>query len=137
MNSDAPVKSIIISGNSKNQIIYKLYPDTEFSQGVWYISIPTVAYSSKVPVKQMCSVSCNLVKSQRIKNNYEVECYEQPFGIFMLESTSEKITNFSNNWLYINALSNELKITIQELGTNEILKADCDFHIHLLFKRIK
>ena len=96
MEIGAPVKSIIISGNTNTQISYKLYPDTEFSQGVWYMCMPSLAYSSNLEIKELCSVSCNLVKSQKVINNYDVQCYEQPFGIFLLESPSKKITSFGN-----------------------------------------
>ena len=66
MNNEAPIKSVIITGNSKSQITYKLHPDTEFSQGVWYISVSSLAYSSNIELNELCSVSCNLVKSHRI-----------------------------------------------------------------------
>ena len=138
MNNEAPIKSVIITGNSKSQITYKLHPDTEFSQGVWYISVSSLAYSSNIELNELFSVSCNLVKSHRIVNNYEVQCYEQPFGMFLLKSPSKNVINFGDSkWLYINALSNELKITIQKLESEDPLKADCDFYIHLLFKRVK
>ena len=88
----APIKSIAISGNLKNNDLkYILCPSTEFSEGVWYISISSVAFSTKTTIGEICEISCNLVKGQKYKkDSYEVELYNQPFGVFLFEAATQK-----------------------------------------------
>ena len=96
MTNEAPVKSIILSGSINSNLCYKLCPSTEFSEGVWNISISSVAYRCKAPnVNEISEISCNLVKSQKLNSNYEVESYDQPFGLLLIKSSdSKKIVNF-------------------------------------------
>ena len=93
MNAESPVKSVIINGKINNPITYKLFPSTEFSEGVWNISLVSISYTCATSdVEELCSVSCNMVKSQKLKDDsYTVESYEQPFGVFLLSSS--KIRN--------------------------------------------
>ena len=87
MDNKGPIKSVIINGNLKNnRLIYKLCPVTEFSNGVWNIAVKAVSYYCTTEnYKELCKISCNLVKAQKFNKSYEVECYEQPFGVFILE----------------------------------------------------
>ena len=88
MNISSPIKSVVIAGNLQNDdLIYKLCPSTEFSEGVWNICIVSLAYFCKNDVKEVCEVSSNLVKSQKYTPNSEVELYDQPFTLFVLDSS--------------------------------------------------
>ena len=82
-----PIKSVIISGNLRNnKIVYKLCPVTEFSCGVWNIAIKGLSYNCKIDnYKEVCKISCNLVKGQKFNKYFEVQTYQQPFGSFILE----------------------------------------------------
>jgi hypothetical protein len=53
----------------------KLCPNsTEFSQGLWNVSIPSISFScNERNVKEVCQFSCNFVKSQRWSKNNEIE----------------------------------------------------------------
>ena len=94
MDKKAPCKSVIISGNLKNNDLkYKLCPVNEFSEGVWNISILSIAYFCKAEnFEEHCQVSCNLAKAQKFNDiSFEVETYNQPFGIFLLEEGKRTI----------------------------------------------
>jgi hypothetical protein len=131
------LKSIIISGNLnvKNSLTYKLCPNnTEFSQGIWNISIPSISYSCEDQnVKEICQFSCNFVKSRRWSKG-QIESYEQPFGMFLLESTSKTIA-FEKTWFLMNADSNELIINVKNLNEN-YLNLNCFVSVLLLFKKL-
>ena len=92
MNGGAAIKSVIVSGNLNDNLVYKLCPNTEFSDGAWNVTIKSIGYSCLVPnFKDLCQISCNLVKSQRYKDSYEVESYDQPFNIFLLETKTTSL----------------------------------------------
>ena len=92
MNLAGPVKSVIISGNLQNEVLtYKLCPSSEFSDGVWNICILSLGYTcNENDVSEICEVTCNLVKSQKYNHNSEVESYDQPFSLFLLDSTNSR-----------------------------------------------
>ena len=103
MNNIGTIKSVIVSGNLNRNLVYKLCPNTEFSEGAWNINIKTIAYSCLIPnFKELCEISCNLVKSQRYNDSFEVESYDQPFTIFVLES--QKTTLNLGRTLFINVV---------------------------------
>ena len=84
---EAPIKSVTICGNLSKSVTYKLCPSNEFSEGVWNISVSSLLYKCNIPnFHAICEVSCNLSKAQRFNKFSEVELYQQPFGIFVLDS---------------------------------------------------
>ena len=93
MEHQGPIKSIIISGNLQNDdLVYKLCPSTEFSEGVWNIAVIGISYSCDIrDVEELCEISCNIVKAQKYNNSFEVQSYNQPFAIFLLESKKSVI----------------------------------------------
>jgi hypothetical protein len=112
------LKSVILKGDLGETISYKLCPATEFSEGVWTIALNSITYTSlsSIKVKDNFSISCNLVKGQKISKSNEVESYDQPLTSFLFESEKKKDTIYLNkNWFQINAVSNELKFIL----TNE------------------
>jgi hypothetical protein len=132
------VKSVILSGNLnvKNSLKYKLCPNsTEFSQGLWNISIPSISFSChERNVKELCQVSCNFVKAQRWSQNNEIESYEEPLGMFLLE-TGSKTIYLDKIWFKLNSDSNELYLHVT--NTNEIaLNIDCFISVLVLFQKI-
>ena len=137
MNNFSVIKSITISGNLRQKLVYKFCPNTEFTEGLWSIKIQSIGYVCAIPnFKEICEISCNLVKSQRYNTSFEVEVYNQPFNIFVLE-TQKTVLNFAAPWLNVNSLSNELQFTISSLRTNQKIEIDCDFYVQCLFQRIK
>ena len=83
-----------------------------------------------------CEISCNLSKAQKFNATFEVETYNQPFGIFLLQKGKRTIF-FDKNWLYVNSHSNELQIFICKVNSYQTLKIDCPVHVHCLFQRVK
>ena len=101
MDNKGPIKSVIISANLKDsKLIYKLCPVTEFSNGVWNIAVKSISFSCGIEnYKELCKISCNLVKSQKLNNFFQVESYEQPFGVFSLENGIHVINFGKKKWL--------------------------------------
>jgi hypothetical protein len=138
MFSSSYIKSVIISGNLnvKNSISYKLCPNsTEFGQGLWNVSIPSISFSCNVPnVREVCQLSCNLVKSQRWNRTNEIESYQQPFGMFIL-NTASKTVYFDKVWFKINTYSSEFIISVTNINDDD-LNFDCFVSVHVLFQKI-
>ena len=84
--NQAPIKSVVISGNLLNNLLtYELCPASEFSDGVWNLCNSSISYYCKAAnVNEICQISCNLVKSQRYNKSFEVETYDQPFNVFKI-----------------------------------------------------
>ena len=94
MDTRGPIKSVIISANLQKGLKYRLCPSTEFSEGVWNITISNIGYICNIPnYQEICEISCNVVKAQKYNETFEVQTYDQPFGIFVLES-KKKTVNF-------------------------------------------
>jgi hypothetical protein len=92
MDKFGPIKSVIISGNLNKKLFYKLCPNNEFSDGYWNISINTVAYSCRIAnFNVLCELTCNLVRGQKYNDSFQVESYDHPLAIFLLETTKTTI----------------------------------------------
>ena len=136
MAQKGPLKSIILSGNLNQNLKYQLCPVTEFSEGVWNITVCSIGYSCVENFFEHCEISCNLSKAQKFNEAFQVETYNQPFGLFLLHNGKRTIY-FDKNWLYLNSHSNELQIFISKVNSNEVLKLDCNVFVHCLFQRVK
>ena len=40
-------------------------------------------------------------------------------------------------WLYMNAHSNQLEVSVSKISAENTLEIDCDVNIHVLFQRVK
>ena len=136
-----PIKSVLIKGSIKDHLVYKLCPITEFSEGVWQLSISSIAYTVQPIVNELndfFSISCNLVKGQKYSSTNEVENYELSLSTFILRNKPTKITRniiyFEKEWFQINALSNELKITLRN-ENNVNFVYDSEVYIQVCFHR--
>ena len=137
MDLRAPIKSIILSGNLNQNLKYQLCPVTEVSEGVWNITVCSIGYSCDIEnFSEHCEISCNLSKAQKFNETFEVQTYNQPFGVFLLQK-GKGTAYFNKNWLYVNSYSNELQIFICKVNSNESLKIDCTVNVHCLFQRVK
>ena len=93
----APIKSVLLIGKVSSALIYRLCPSTEFSEGVWNLCLSSIAYSCTTPnIEELCSISCNMVKSQRFNQEFIVESYEQPLGLCLIK-TQKYSANFGNH----------------------------------------
>ena len=103
MDLKGPIKSVITTGNLKeNKLIYKLCPVTEFSDGVWNVAVKSISYVCQTEnLKEICKITSNLSKAQKFNNSFEVESYEQPFGIFLLEE-GKHVISFGKDRKYKN-----------------------------------
>ena len=136
-----PIKSVLLKGSINDYIVYKLCPITEFSEGVWQLSIFSIAYS--VPailneINDIFSISCNLVKGQKYSILNEVENYQLPLTTFILQNKPSKVTRnivyFEKQWFHINALSNELKISLKNENNVNFVQ-NCEIYVQVLFQR--
>ena len=136
------LKSVILKGKIKDKIVYKLVPSTEFSEGVWNLSIVSVSYCIVTPlnrqhVKDIFSISCNIVKGQKLSASNEIENYNMPLNTFLIDTNLEKnLTYFAAHWFQINAVSNEVKFSIKN-ESNEELLFDAHVNLHVMFQKIE
>jgi hypothetical protein len=138
MFSSSSIKSVIISGNlnQNKSLVYKLCPNSsEFSQGLWNIAIPSLSFvCNERNVKEVCQFSCNLVKSQRWNKRNEIESYQQPLGMFLLQ-TSTKTVSFETNWFKLNTSDNEMVISITN-ANEDALNIDCYVSVLVFFQKV-
>ena len=139
-----PVKSILLKGtlksNSDQTIIYKLCPINEFSDGIWNISIQSLSYSTTTnQINDLFSVSCNVVKGQKLSESNEVENYNQPLCMFVINNlpnqSQRNIIYFNKQWFHINALSNEVKFEFKN-EDNPFFVYESQVTIQVLFQRV-
>jgi hypothetical protein len=90
MNNQAPIKSVLVSGNLNSSVKYKLCPPTEFREGVWNLCLSSIAFNCKTQyVKEICAISCNFVNGHRYNKNNEVELYEESLALTLIESKTK------------------------------------------------
>ena len=139
-------KSVILKGTINTEvrkdIVYRLCPINEFSDGIWNLSIVSLSYSVKpltIEIRDVFSVSCNFVKGQKLSSSHEIETYEQPLSMFMLKNvlskSSKNIIYFEKQWFHINTLSNELKFTLKN-EDNLNFNYESEIILHVLFQRL-
>ena len=133
-------KAVQVSGNlSSNQIVYTLCPPNEFSEGVWNVAISNVAYESNENLNVFCTVSCNLVQSQKISDANQVVSYQMPLASFLIKTTStvssgsRSFYRFDPLWFRINSFSDQLRFTFTNPKTSENLNVNCTVYLTVLF----
>ena len=141
-----PLKSVILeatlNNQDQNELVYKLCPINEFSDGTWHISVSTLSYLIKPigsEIRDIFSLSCNFVKGQKLSNSNVVESYELPLSMFLCKNVQGKFTksiiNFDQKWFHINALSNELKFSLTNQD-NVNYNYDLQIFLHVVFQRV-
>ena len=141
-----PVKSVLLKGTLKSTsdqtVIYKLCPINEFSEGIWNLCIQSLSYSvtaNRNNINDLFSVSCNVIKGQKLSVNNEVENYNQPLCMFVFNNvrnqSQRNIVYFDKQWFHINALSNELKFAVKN-EDNPAFVYESQITIQVLFQRI-
>lgn len=102
-------KSIVVSGNLKNlKLGYRLCPSTEFSAGLWNVTVSSLCCEARVDIDAFCTITSNFCVSKKYSSNGQVETYQEPFGTFHIQVRSGKkqmITNTNPIWLEMNRLS--------------------------------
>ena len=133
-------KAVQVSGNlSSNQIVYRLCPPNEFSEGVWNVAIANVGYESNENLNVFCTVSCNLVQSQKISDSNQVISYQMPLTAFLIKtvatvaSGSLSFYRFDPIWFRINSFSDQLRFTFTNPKTNQTLLDNCNVYLTVLF----
>ena len=141
-----PIKSVILKGalnsRERKEIVYRLCPINEFSDGVWNLSLASLCYSVKplaIQIQDIFSVSCNFVKGQKLSLSHQIETYEQPLSMFIFNNVQNKITKniiyFEKQWFHINTLSNELKFTLHN-EDNVNFTYETEIALQVLFHRV-
>jgi len=90
-----PIKSVLVTGNLQSGAVkYKLCPPSEFREGLWHICLSSIGVSCQIAnVKEMCIVSCNLVNAQKYNKHNQIEVYEQPL-VMTIINTGVKVQQF-------------------------------------------
>ena len=141
-----PIKSVILKGalnsTERKEIVYRLCPINEFSDGVWNLSISSLCYSVKpmaIEIKDTFTLSCNFVKGQKLSLSHQVETYEQPLSMFILQNVQNKVSKniiyFEKQWFHINSLSNELRFTLNN-EDNVSFNYESEIVLQVLFHRV-
>lgn len=133
-------KSILVRGNlASDTLSYKLTRPDEFAHGIWHISILSAACESNIGLNFIAFVTCNVVTSQRLNENFEVTDYNQPLACFSVDINpprySKKHTRFYPMWFPINAPSQELIFTVMDLSTNMPVITNCEVVLNVLFAK--
>ena len=82
-------KAVQISGNlSSKAVVYKLCPTNEFSEGCWHIAIGAVSFQSTLTLNCLCTLSCNLVQSQKFSESNQVVTYKEPLVSFLIKTVA-------------------------------------------------
>lgn len=134
-----PIKSVLLKGRIHQTLTYKLCPGTEFSEGIWNLSLVSLTYSlidSQLTNKEVFSISCNQVKGQKISTSNQIENYDQPLATFLLDhKVKTKTFYFDKMWFHLNAISNELKFSFEN-ETNERFSYDAEIYLQVIFQRL-
>ena len=82
-------KAVQISGNLNYQpLVYKLCPTNELSEGSWHIAIGAVSFESNETLNSLCTLSCNLVQSQKFSDSNQVVTYKEPLVSFIIKTVA-------------------------------------------------
>jgi hypothetical protein len=136
-----PIKSVILKGKLNENIVYRLCPITEFSEGIWCLSVRSLSYTiNALPnqIKNLFSISCNQIKGQKFSSSNEIETYNQPLSMFLIKNDPNEVTKnviyFDTQWFHINALSNELKFVLTN-EENNAFAYQSDICVQIIFQR--
>lgn len=130
-------KSVQIKANlSREKLKYRPFPTNEFSDIYSQIAVNNVTFYCQKNLNTICTISCNLIKSQKFTKSYEIESYELPLQSFELktiETGSYKCIRFNPNWFSINSLAEELIFSIKKFDETEF-NENCDFMLNIHFR---
>lgn len=116
-------KCVQIKANlSTETLTYKPYPSNEFNNSYKFIAIESVAYYANEDIDNICTLSCNFVKSQAYNERNEVSSFEQPLKSFLINSRKFQQKNFNIVWYLINSVSEELKFTVRNFRGQKVEK---------------
>jgi hypothetical protein len=131
--------SVLLKGSIKSKIVYKLSPSTEFSEGVWNLSLASISYSTSSTnnIKDIYSITCNVIKGQKFSVSNEVETYDQTLNIVVIDTSLQKNTiYFNSQWFHINAISNEIKFVFKNETTTNDINSDISVYLHVIFQKV-
>jgi hypothetical protein len=133
-----PNKSVFLQGPITKKLVYKLCPSTEFSEGTWKLSLASISYSTiEQNNKDVFSITCNVVKSQKLSSSNEVENYDQTLNTFLLDTNKKRHTIYFNpHCFHINAISNEIKFDIKNVTNPQMQYQEVLVYLHVLFQKI-
>jgi hypothetical protein len=137
-------KTLYCKGNLKSGYISVAYsPTLELSRGVHEIRVQTVLFDlTNAPESfgKPVGIALNFVKAYEFsQTKKKFEYIFSPLNICALEpSTAHKFEKtFEPTWTVVNNLSDELRIFVRNLETNEPLICDCNVYVTILFRRIQ
>jgi hypothetical protein len=86
MPNNAPIRTLLLSGNLKNNdISLKLYPISDFNKGRWNMCVAQIIYHIKDDiVDEICGISSNLIKSTTFTAQNEIQTVYQTSNMFLV-----------------------------------------------------
>jgi hypothetical protein len=135
--------TLYCKGNLKSGYISCNYsPSFDLTRGLHEVRIQTIICDLKnAPevVGTPIGIALNFVKGYEFsQTSRRFEYVFSPLNIFSLEpSVNRKFEKtFEPTWTPINSLSDELRIFVRNLETNEPLICDCNVYLTILFRRV-
>lgn len=137
------IRSLTVSGtlNENDCLTYKLYPSSEFSNGVWQMCITSVGISTlnEIPSSQFALINCNLIKDLKITDEYNIDSFYPTITTILLDcpaNKQHKIQYLPENWFTINNYSEDLKFFFLDPTTKQIVKKKFFILMHILLKKM-
>ncbi len=137
--SDAPIKTYVLTGNlnRRGTLSTELCQEnTNISIGLWNMCISSICIDCKDQNGLFCTISCNLVKDKQLNPVTKV-LQNSNSSIAAVFLKGRKIVYLDKTWFTINHQSSELKLFFSNFQNNELLFADCELFVTLLFQRVK
>ncbi|MBM3937457.1 MAG: hypothetical protein FJ333_02220 [Sphingomonadales bacterium] len=134
-----PSKLVQVTGNlSKNNVQYRLCPNTEFSKGVWQMAISVICIEANVEINQFCTFSSSFSVNKQYSREGETHTVQQPISTIYvnLKKGSKSINRFSFPiWVTINRLSDVLDFQCSNSLNGNPFNPDCEIAITLMFRK--
>lgn len=128
----APILSVFMKGNLKDQRIVLQYPISKLQRGVWQIALDSLSYNIEEVQENkvyLCSLKCNWITNINYNQNNEL-ITESPFIFqFAISKNQDCIPCNNKTWFEINCLSEFLVCEILNLASNSALDINCSCYI--------
>lgn len=132
------MKVVNLIGNIKDNLTYRLCPNTEFSTGSWQIALSAICAEAREDINTFVNITSSVSVSQKYTNG-EIAVYEQPLNTvyLSLRKTGKSINRFSDPlYLDINRQSEEIEFNFYDSLTGKRLIVDVKIALNVFFKRV-
>lgn len=134
------LKTICISGNLKDSIIFNLCPTyINIQEGVWKISISDVAISNtSTQANILCGIKCNLVSNHEISNegitfiSYPILAYIELNG----KTNQKSIARLQPKWFTVSDKNLRIKLSFENLILKTPVISSSLVFVNILFVKV-